>query len=107
MKNEVGEKIITECVALSPKSYAYKYCEMEVKKAKGVSLSVSEKTIDFNDYKRVLDSNKIQTRNIFGIRSYKRPIFTYVEDELVLNSFYDKMKMVDSINCLPLGFVES
>jgi hypothetical protein len=35
MKNEVGDKIITEFVALSPKSYAYKYCEKEVKKAKG------------------------------------------------------------------------
>ena len=30
MKNEVGDKIITEFVALSPKSYAYKYCEKEV-----------------------------------------------------------------------------
>ena len=64
MKNEVAEKIITEFVALSPKSYAYKYCETEVKTAKGVSLSVSEKTMDFNDYKRVLDSNNSQTRKI-------------------------------------------
>ena len=107
MKNEVGDKIITEFVALSPKSYAYKYCEKEVKKAKGVSLSVSEKTMDFNDYKRVLDSNKSQTRKITGIRSFNQQIFTHVEDKVVLNSFYDKMKMVDSINCLPFGFVES
>ena len=35
MKNEVGEEIITEFVALSPKSYAYKYCEKEVKKNEG------------------------------------------------------------------------
>jgi hypothetical protein len=107
MKNEVGDKIITEFVALSPKSYAYKYCEKEVKKAKGVSLTVSEKTMDFNDYKRVLDSNKSQTRKITGIRSFNQQMFTHVEDKVVLNSFYDKMKMVDSINCLPFGFVES
>ena len=42
-KSEVGSKIITEFVALSPKSYCYKYCSQEVKKAKGVSLAISEK----------------------------------------------------------------
>ena len=63
-KSEVGSKIITEFVALSPKSYCYKYCLEEVKKAKGVSLSISEKTMTFSDYKRVLDSNQPQTRTI-------------------------------------------
>ena len=43
MKNETGSKVITEFLALSPKSYAYKYCGKETKKAKGVALSVSEK----------------------------------------------------------------
>ena len=41
-KSEVGSQIITEFVALSPKSYCYKYCQQEVKKAKGVSLAISE-----------------------------------------------------------------
>ena len=84
MKNEVGEKIITEFVSLSPKSYAYKYCETEVKKAKGVSLAISDKTMDFNDYKRVLDSNNSQTRKIYGIRSFNQQLFTFVEDKVVL-----------------------
>ena len=105
MKNEVVDKIITEFVALSPKSYAYKCCEKEVKKAKGVSHSVSEKTMDFSDYKRVLDSSKSQERNIYEIRSFSQQIFTSVEDKVVLSSFYDKVKMVDSISCLPFGFV--
>ena len=43
MKNETGSKVITEFLALSPKSYAYKYSGKETKKAKGVALSVSEK----------------------------------------------------------------
>ena len=43
MKNETGNKVITEFLALSPKSYAYKYCGKETKKAKGVALAVSEK----------------------------------------------------------------
>jgi hypothetical protein len=57
-KSEVGSKIISEFVALSPKSYCYKYCIEEIKKAKGVSLSISKKTMTFSDYKRVLDSNQ-------------------------------------------------
>ena len=40
MKSEVGSKIITEFLALSPMSYAHKYCDKEVKKAKGVNLPV-------------------------------------------------------------------
>ena len=37
---------MTEFVARSPKSYCYKYCEKEVKKAKGVPLAVSDKTME-------------------------------------------------------------
>ena len=103
-KSEVGSKIITEFVALSPKSYSYKYCLQEVKKAKGVSLAISEKTMDFSDYKRVLDSNQSQTRTIYGIRSFNQQLFTTCEDKIVLTSFYDKLCMVNSIDCLPFGF---
>ena len=104
-KSEVGSKIITEFVALSPKSYCYKYCLQEVKKAKGVSLSISDKTMDFADYKRVLDSNQPQTRTIYGIRSFNQQLFTTCEDKIVLTSFYDKLRMINSIDCEPFGFV--
>ena len=103
-KSEVGSAIITEFVALSPKSYCYKYCAKEVKKAKGVSLAISEKTMQFSDYKRVLDSNQIQTRTIYGIRSFNQQLYTTVEDKVVLSSFYDKFKMLNSIDCEPFGF---
>ncbi len=63
-KSEVCSKIITEFVALSPKSYSYTYCEKEIKKAKGVSLAVSDKTMEVADYKRASDSNQSQTRTI-------------------------------------------
>ena len=95
-KSEVGSKIITEFVALSPKSYSCKYCSKEVKKCKGVGLAVSDKTIEFSDFKRVLDSNKSQTRTIYGIRSLL---------EVVLTSFYDKFKTIDSINCESFGCI--
>ena len=89
---------------MSPKSYAYKYCEKEVKKAKGVSLSVSEKTMEFADYKRVMETNRSQTRTIYGIRSFSQKLFTTCEDKIVLNSFYDKLNMINSIDCEPFGF---
>ena len=103
-KSEVGSKIITEFLALSPKSYSYKYCAKEVKKAKGVSLSVSDKTMDFADYRRVLDSNQSQTRTIYGIRSFNQQLYTTCSDKVVLTSFYDKFKMIDSVNCVPFGY---
>jgi hypothetical protein len=106
-KSEVGSQIITEFVALSPKSYCYKYCEKEVKKAKGVSLAISEKTMDFADYKRVLDSNQSQTRTIYGIRSFNQQLYTTCEDKIVLTSFYDKLRMINSIDCEPFGFVSA
>ena len=104
MKNETGSTVITEFLALSPKSYAYKYSGKETKKAKGVALAVSEKTMNFNDYHRVLDSNNSQTRQIYGIRSFNQQMFPTCEDKIVLNPFYDKLKMLDSINCEPFGF---
>ena len=42
-KSEVGLKIITEFVALSPNSYSYKYCAKEVKKRKGFHLRFQRK----------------------------------------------------------------
>ena len=104
-KSEVGSKIITEFVALSPKSYSCKYCLEEIKKAKRVSLSISDKTMTFSDYKRVLDSNQPQTRTIYGIRSFNQQLFTTCEDKIVLTSFYEKLKMLNSIDCEPFGFV--
>ena len=104
MKLEVGSLIITEFCGRSPKSYCYKYCEKEIKKAKGVSLAGSDKTMEAADYKRVLESNQIQTRKIYGIRSFNQQLYTTCEDKVVLNSFYDKMKLLDSINCEPFGY---
>ena len=105
MKLEVGSLIITEFCGLSPKSYCYKYCEKEVKKAKGLSLAVSDKTMEAADYKRVLETNQIQTRKIYGIRSFNQQLYTTCEDKVVLNSLCDKVKLLDSINCEPFGYV--
>ena len=50
MKGELGGKIITEFVALRPKSYAYKYNSKEEKKCEGIKKCVVKKTLGFDDY---------------------------------------------------------
>ena len=59
----------------------------------------------FSDYKRVLDSNQPQTRTIYGIRSFNQQLYTTCEDKIVLTSFYDKLRMLNSIDNEPFGFV--
>ncbi len=72
-----------------------------------MSLAVSDKTMEFADYKTVLDSSQSQTRTIYGIRSFNQQLYTTCEDKVVLTSFYDKMKMIDSIHCEPFGFIST
>jgi hypothetical protein len=99
----MGSKQIAKCLALSPNTYSNFYCEMDVKKAKGVSLVVSDKAMTFSDYKSVLESINSQTRTVWGIRSFNQQLYNTCEDKVVLSSFNDKMVIVDSINCIPYG----
>ena len=59
MKDELGDDIITEFVALRPKAYSYItnfFIEME--KAKGTKKCVVNKMLRFDDYKKCLFDNK-------------------------------------------------
>ena len=60
MKDEVGGKIMTEFVALRPKTYSYlrNDCK-EDKKAKGTKKCVIKRRHKFNDYKYCLLKNEI------------------------------------------------
>ena len=60
MKDELGGKIMTEIVALRPKTYSYLTddCE-EDKKAKGTKKCVIKRRLKFNDYKDCLLNNQI------------------------------------------------
>ena len=58
MKDELGDGIITEFVALRPKAYSYKTNDnIELKKAKGTKKYVVKKMLRFNDYKNCLFAN--------------------------------------------------
>ena len=58
MKDELGGKIMTEFVALRPKTYSYLTDDCkEDKKAKGTKKFVIKRRIKFNDYKDCLLNN--------------------------------------------------
>ena len=108
MKSEVGEGVILEWCALNPKCYSYRYLEKskvkENKKAKGISMPVVDKTMEFSDYRRVCETNNPQTRPIYNIRSFNQSIFTTLEDKQALSPFYDKMLLLNATDCCPYGF---
>ena len=60
MKDRLGGKIMTEFVALRPKTYSYLMDnDSEAKKAKGTKRCVIKKVLKFNDYKDCLLNNEI------------------------------------------------
>ena len=60
MKDELGGKIVTEFVALRPKTYSYLTDDCkEDKKAKGTKKCVIKRTLKFNNYKYCLLNNEI------------------------------------------------
>ena len=60
MKDKLGGKIMTEFVALRPKTYSYLMDnDSEAKKAKGTKRCVIKKVLKFNDYKDCLLNNEI------------------------------------------------
>ena len=60
MKDELGGKIITEFVTLSPKTYSFLTDDgKEDKKAKGTKKCIIKKMIKFNDYKKCLLDDEV------------------------------------------------
>ena len=59
MKDELGGKIMTELVALRPKTYSYLMDDdTEAKNAKGAKMCTIKKILKFNDYKDCLLKNE-------------------------------------------------
>ena len=70
MKDELGGKIMTEFVALRPKTYSYLTddCE-EDKKAKRTKKCVIKRMLRFYDYKYCLKNNAIILKSQQGFKS--------------------------------------
>ena len=66
MKDELGDKILTEFVALRPKLYAYKKLDDEEdKKCKGIKNCVVKNTLCFDDYKKCIFNPTGKSKNTY------------------------------------------
>lgn len=91
MKDELGGKIMTEFVALRPKTYAYKQLDgKQDKKCKGVKKCVVKKTINFDDYKSCLFERENVYKEQLLFRAHQHDIYTTRQHKLALNADDDK-----------------
>ena len=101
-KEEACGKQIVEFVGLRAKLYSYKMLDgSEDKKCKGVTKNVTERNIQFDDYRECLFSRKEQHRKRNVIRSHCHEIYTEEMNKISLSSDDDKrVIMADGIHTL-------
>ena len=77
MKDELGGKIMTEFVALRPKSYSYLTDDFkEDKKAKGTKKCVIRRRLKFNDYKYCFLNNEIILKSQQRFKGERHDVYT-------------------------------
>ena len=77
MKDESGGKIMTEFVALRPKTYSYSMDDdSEAKKTKGTKKCVIKRMLKFNDYKYCLLSDEIILKSQQRFKSELHNVYT-------------------------------
>ena len=76
------------------------------KTLKGVSKPVVKNEITHKDYVKVLETNEQEKRTVMSFRSFDHEVYTCVSNKIALSSFYDKLKMLDPINCEPYGYIK-
>ena len=106
MKDELGGRIITEFVALRPKTYSYLTDDCkEDKKAKGTKTCVIKRMIKFNDYKNCLLNGKVVliSQQRFKIKGHD--VYTKNINKIALSSNDDKrIVSSDKITSYPYGY---
>ncbi len=109
-KDELHGMAMTEMLGLNPKTYAFRWQKIcntiaETKKAKGVPKATVDKDMTFDSYEEVLEEGKIAKRNVTTFGSFNQQLFTLNTSKIVLNAFYDKMKMLNKNECEPYGYL--
>ena len=104
-KDELGGKIITEVVALRPKTYAYLMDDgSNHKKAKGTKKCVIKQKLMFENYKDCLFNNKTIYRSQERFKSYYHNMYTEEVHKIALSSNDDKrLRTFDRITKYPYG----
>ena len=107
-KDELGQKIMTEVVALRPKTYAYLMDDgSHHKKAKGTKRCVIKQKIIFQNYKDCLFNNKTVYRSQERFKSYNHDVYTEKVNKIALSSNDDKrIQTSDRITTYPYGTSE-
>ena len=106
MKDELGGKIITEFVALRPKTYSYLTDDRkENKKAKGTKKCVIKRMIKFNDYKNCLLKDEVILKSQQRFKSKEHNIHTENINKIALSNNNDKrIVSSDKITSFPYGY---
>ena len=106
MKDELGGGIITEFVALRPKTYSYMTDEfIEMKKAKGSKKCVIKKMLKFEDYKKCLFDNEPMLKSPQRFKSENHEVYTENINKIALSSNDDKrIVALDGITSHTYGY---
>ena len=105
MKDELGGKIMTEFVALRPKTYSYIMDDgWSDKKVKGTKKCAIKRRLKLNDYKDCLLNNEIILKSQQRVTSEKHDVYTKGVNKIALSSNDDKRLLTfDRITTYPYG----
>ena len=105
MKDELGGKIMTKCVALRPKTYSYLTDDCkENKKAKGTKKCVVKQRLKFNSYKACLLNNKIVLKSQQRFKNERHDVYSEEINKIELSINDDKrLQAFDRITSYPYG----
>ena len=96
MKDELGGKIITEFVTLTPKTYSYLTDDgKEDKKAKGTKKCAIKKMIKFNDCKKCLLNDEVILKSQQRFMSKKHDVYTENINKIALSN-NDEKRIISS-----------
>ena len=108
MKDELGDAIMTEFMALRPKLYSYRKVDgsktSEDKKCKGIKKCTVKKTLTFEDYKTCLFNDSTEYGSQLMFRSTKHEVHTIEVNKVTPNKDDDKQIIKkDRISTLARG----
>ena len=106
MKDELGGRIITEFVALRPKTYSYLTDDCkEDKKAKGTKKCMIKRMIKFNDYNNCLLNGEVVLKSQQRFKSKGHDVYTENVNKIALSSNDDeRIVSSDKITSYPYGY---
>ena len=106
MKDKLGGEIITEFIALRPKTYSYLTDNDKIdKRAKGTKKCVIKKMIKFDDYKKCLLNDEVILKSQQTLISNIHDVYTEDVNKIALSNDDDK-RIVSSnkITSYPYGY---